>query len=300
MSDGTLSVVRSVPVDGAMQRPDTLTFTPRKESWVASSRGWFYKIFRASDEPIRDWLDPACGARAAREYADMLFLRGIDQGVCHPARLDHACIVYPHLSGPDLRVLLRGHAAGSPASTAALCTAVTLLARLHATPPPERSYPARDYAHGVYVRPSASIAARIAARERTLLVGGFEVRNFRFDRARDRWFFFDPQHVRTGMPEDGLARFIVSLLMVNWGRGGALKVWQGFAARDLLAAYEAASAHRVDRALLAYFLRDNVAMRRSFAQKALRAMRGARRVFGHLYLGSYFRQLDHWVANHEF
>lgn len=287
----------AVPESTAMQRPDALTFTPRKESWVASSRGWFYKIFRASDEPLRDWVDPGCTARAWREFTDTRFLHDISAGVCRPARLDHACIVYPHLSGPDLRALLQH---GNPAArTAALRAALNLLARLHAPTDAARRYRTKDYARDVYLQPDAQIAARIAVRERTLFIGGFEARNFRYDRARGAWRFFDPQHMSIGVPEDDLARFVISLLMLNWGRGGSMTAWRAFEVGELVAIYEAATARAVDRALLAYCLRDTVAMRRFFAEKALRSMHGAKRVLGRAYLAFYFRQLANWVANHE-
>ncbi|HEX7370761.1 MAG TPA: hypothetical protein VF284_10835 [Rhodanobacteraceae bacterium] len=283
----------------AIQRPDDLTFSPRKESWVASSHGWFYKIFRASDEPTRDWLDPACSVRAGHEYADMLFLRGISRNVCRPVRLDHACIVYPHLSGPDLRVLLKARPSAAADRRAALRAAITVLAHLHAATARSAGYPAKDYRRNMYVQPSPSIASRIAAQQRVLFIGGFEVRNFRFDRGCGEWFFFDPQHMYMGVPEDDVARFVISLLMINWGRGGALKIWTAFSLDDLLSTYEAASGHTIDVRLLACFLCDTVAMRRFFAMKALCTMRGANRVVGRVYLAAYFRQLEQWVTKHE-
>jgi len=112
--------------------------------------------------------------------------------------------------------------------------------------------------------------------------------------------FFDPQHVYLGMPEDDVARFVISLLMINWGQGGGVTLWQGFDVEDLLAAYEDAAGFLLDGTLLTYFLRETIAMRRHFAQKALRNMAGARRVIGRPYLAGYFMQLNHWAANHEF
>ena len=70
--------------------------------------------------------------------------------------------------------------------------------------------------------------------------------------------------------------------------------------RSLLAAYEDAAGFLLDGTLLTYFLRETIAMRRHFAEKALCNMAGARRVIGRPYLASYFMQLNHWAANHEF
>lgn len=279
---------------------DAIAFTPRKESWVASSAGWFYKIFRNGDDPARDWLDPACIERARREYVDMLSLHRLNEHVCRPTRLDHACIVYPHLSGPDMRAMLQMRGSTAARRAAGLRDAVALLARLHAETSHSRDYPAKDYLRNGYLRPDADVLARIAGRERTLFISGFEVRNFRYDRARDEWFFFDPQHVLLGMPEDDLARFVISLLMVNWGKGGSFKLWRDFDIDALVSTYEHVSTRVLDKTLLDYFLRETIAMRRHFAEKALRNMSGAKRVIGRPYLSLYFLQLENWVANHEF
>lgn len=298
--NGEAPVLEAAPEIGGARRVEALAFTPRKESWVTSSAGWFYKMFRSSDDPARDWLDPACIERARREYADMRLLCGLSDRVCCPARLDHACIVYPHLSGPDMCALLQMRGSSAARRTAALRDAVLLLARLHAETSKAMDYPAKDYLRHSYLAPSAEMLARIAARSRTLFISGFEVRNFRFDRQRNAWFFFDPQHMFLGMPEDDLARFVVSLLMVNWGKGGSLGIWRGFDVGDLVATYERASARTLDKLLLNHFLRETIAMRRHFAEKALRGMRGAGRLIGRPYLSAYFLQLEKWVTKHEF
>lgn len=277
-----------------------LAFTARKESWIAASSGRFYKMFRRSDDPVRDWLDPVCIERGRREHADMLFLRRFGERVCRPLGLDHACVVYPLLSGPDMRVMLRSRNTAVVDRRTALREAVVLLAQLHAaTRATAAPYPAKDYLHTGYLVPDEQVAKRIAQRERTIFIGGFEARNFRFDSHEGAWYFFDPQHMFLGMPEDDLARFVISLLMLNWGRGGSLKLWQNFHIGDLLSAYEGVSARLLDRTLLNYFMRETVAMRRHFAEKALRSMGGARRILGRPYLAAYFLQLEQWVANHE-
>lgn len=290
------------PTVGAAGWLDRLVFTARKESWVASSAGWFYKIFRRSDDPARDWLDPLCMEKASREYADTLFLGRLSGRVCMPVRLDHACVVYPQLSGPDMRPMLRQMrgAAGMRQRADALREAMVLLAQLHGAERDRPDYPVKDYLHDGHLVPDADVTRRIGERGRALFISGFEVRNFRFDCHRDGWFFFDPQHVLLGMPEDDLARFVISLLMINWGRDGSVRLWQDFSAGDLLSAYEAASGRSLDGALLNYFLRETIAMRRYFAQKALRNMGGAKRILGGPYLAAYFMQLNHWAANNEF
>ncbi|HET9818802.1 MAG TPA: hypothetical protein VFP92_06545 [Rhodanobacteraceae bacterium] len=275
-----------------------LAFAPRKESWVASSEDNFYKIFRNSDDPARDWLDPACIEQARREYADMQLLHRFSGRVCRPLRVDHACVVYPHLSGPDLRVTLRRR--GGAQGATALRDAMSLLARLHAAGDAALHYPLKDYLVHNHLRPDANVLRRIAERERTLCIEGFEVRNFRYDRDRNAWLFFDPQVVHRGVPENDLARFLVSLLMVNWGKGGSPKIWTGFESRDLVSSYEHAASRPVDKILLNYFLHETIAMRRHFAERALRALHGVPRLLGRPYLAAYFLQLEKWVTSHGF
>ncbi|HEX5488257.1 MAG TPA: hypothetical protein VFX04_03805 [Rhodanobacteraceae bacterium] len=275
-----------------------LAFAPRKESWVASSEGNFYKIFRSSDDPARDWLDPACIEQARREYADMQLLHRFSGRVCRPLRVDHACVVYPHLSGPDLRVMLRRR--GGAQGATGLREAMSLLARLHAAGDAVSHYPSKDYLVDNHLSPDADVLRRISECGRTLCIEGFEVRNFRYDRDRNEWSFFDPQVVHRGVPENDLARFLVSLLMVNWGKGGSPKIWTGFESPDLVSTYEHAASRPVDKILLNYFLHETIAMRRHFAERALRAMHGVPRLLGRPYLAAYFLQLEKWATSHAF
>jgi len=298
---GLKPALERAPMTEAAGWIDELAFTARKESWVASSAGRFYKIFRRSDDPVRDWLDPLCMEKASREYSDTLFLARLSGRVCAPARLDHACVVYPLLSGPDMHPMLRQMrgAVDAQGRAGALREAMVLLAQLHGAKRDTADYPVKDYLHNGYLVPDAEVTRRIGKRDRTLFISGFEVRNFRFDRHRGGWFFFDPQHVFLGMPEDDFARFVISLLMINWGQGGSVRLWRDFSVSDLLSTYETASGRSLDRILLNYFLHETIAMRRYFAQKALHNMSGAKRVLGAPYLSVYFMQLNHWAANNE-
>jgi hypothetical protein len=272
-----------------------LGFTPRKESWVAASADRFYKIFRRGDDPVRDWLDPACTEKARQEFADMQRMHRIDERACGPLQRDHACVVYPCLSGPDLRTLLLGRAPGGGARTAAMHDAMSLLARLHAATDSAAHYPLKDYLVDGFLNPDPDVLRRIGGCRRTLCIEGFEVRNFRYDRRRRAWLFFDPQVVSRGVPENDVARFVVSLLMVTWGKGGSPRIWKHFDFGDLVSTYERAASRSVDPVLLKYFLHETIAMRRYFAEKALRGMRGMSRLLGRPYLSAYFLQLEKWA-----
>lgn len=253
----------------------TLRFARRRESWVAASRGRFYKITRKSDDPLRDLVDPACIATSLREYTDMCFLHGLDEAACRPESVDRACIVYPLLSGPDMRTVLVGRASTEPRE-ASLHGAMNLLARLHRGN--AAGYPVKDYRRDGFLAPPPAVLERMAGRPRTLVVTGFEARNFRFDRSRNAWCFFDPHHVWIGHPEEDFARFMISLLMIRGRRGGP-RVWTLFDRFRLLAAYETLAPFKLDRALLNYFLDEQLAKRRFHATRLARRMPPTTRPF---------------------
>lgn len=299
ISDGTNEILVRMKTEGGLQPPgriETLEFTRRKESWVAEADGHFYKIVRKSDDPLRDLDDPACIETAMREYSEMLFLRALDNGVCRPQRIDRACIVYPALTGPDLRnVLLRGSSSGE--REAPLDCAMRLLARLHhgdAT-----AYPVKDYRHHNFLAPTPELLDRMQGRQRTLVVTGFEARNFRFDRNHNAWFFFDPHHVWRGFPEEDFARFMVSLLMIRGRRRGP-RPWTGFDRFRLLAEYETFAPVKLDKQLLNYFLLERLAMRRFHALGSARRMRRTVRPLGIGYTRLCYRWLDRALASQRF
>lgn len=280
----------------SLDRIGTLRFARRKESWVASTSGHFYKIIRKSKVLLRDLDDPACIDIASREFFNMRFLHGLADGVCCPERIDRACIVYPFLSGPDMRTLLIGQA--SPAQReACLESAMRLLARLHRGDGP--GFPTKDYRRDSFLAPSPAVLDRIERRQRTLVVTGFEARNFRFDQDSNAWFFFDPHHVWLGLPEEDFARFLVSLLMIRGRRSGP-RPWTGFDRFRLLAAYEALAPARLDRTLLNYFLHEELAMRRFHATKLARRVPAASRPFVMAYTWFYYRQLRGALALQQF
>lgn len=273
-----------------------LVFRRRKESWVAESAGRFYKIVRKSDDPRRDLDDSACSAIAAREYTDLCFLHTLDPAVCRPERIDRACVVYPGLGGPDLRTLLL-HEHSPERRAAALRSTMQLLAHLHHGDPDD--YPLKDYRRVNFLAPGAALLARMQGRPRTLVVTGFEARNFRFDAARAAWRFFDPHHVWRGLPEEDLARFMVSLLMLPGRRRGP-RIWAGFDRLALLADYEALAPARLDRPLLNYFLDEKMAMRRFHALRSARHAALALRPFALAYTRLYYRRMQRALARQHF
>lgn len=286
-----MSAVAQVP-----GRVESLAFTRRKESWVAEADGRFYKIIRKSDDPLRDLDDAACIAIAAREYTDMRFLGSLAPGVCRPERIDRACIVYPALTGPDLRTLLLQ---GGPTEEkeAALRSAMLLLATMHHGK--ADGYPMKDYRSHGFLAPTPELLDRMQRRTRTLVVTGFEARNFRFDRNSNAWFFFDPHHLWLGFAEEDFARFVVSLLMIRGRRRGP-RTWTDFDRFRLLAAYESQAPAKLDVQLLNYFLYEQLAMRRFHAMRSARRMPAASRPFAVAYARFYYHWLRRALASQRF
>lgn len=274
----------------------SLAFRRRKESWVAESSGWFYKIVRHGRAALDDLDDPACMAVAAREYRDLCFLNGLDAAVCHPARIERACVVLASLSGPDLRTLLL-HERSRARRAAALRSAMQLLAHLHRGNPD--GYPPKDYRRVNFLAPDATLLARMQGRPRTLVVTGFEARNFRFDAVHSAWRFFDPHHVWRGLPEEDFARFMVSLLMLPGRRRGP-RSWTAFDRFSLLADYEALAPVRLDRPLLNYFLDEKMAMRRFHALRSARHAALALRPFALAYTRLYYLCMQRALARQRF
>jgi hypothetical protein len=274
----------------------TLRFTRRKESWVAASAEHFYKITRTSEDPMCDLVDPACIGTSLREYTDACFLHGLDAAVCRPEGIDHACIVYPFLSGPDLRTWLISRAC-SGQHEKPLYSAMALLARLHHGK--AEGYPVKDYRRDSFLAPPPAALERMADRRRTLVVTGFEARNFRFDHSRDAWFFFDPHHIWIGHPEEDFARFMISLLMIR-GRRRGLRLWTEFDRFRLREAYEKLAPAKLDGTLLNYFLREELAMRRFHATKLARRMPAATRAFVTAYTRLYYHRLQRGLAAQRF
>jgi hypothetical protein len=289
---GTPAIARPLP-PGPLA---TLQFARRRESWVASCSGRFYKITRKSDDPLRDLDDPACIGTSLREYTDMCFLHGLDEAACRPESVDRACIVYPLLSGPDMRTVLIGHASAEQRE-ASLHSAMALLARLHRGE--VAGYPVKDYHRDGFLALPPAVLERMASRQRTLVVTGFEARNFRFDRSRNGWCFFDPHHVWAGYPEEDFARFMISLLMIRGRRRGP-RLWTGFDRFRLRESYEMLAPAKLDSMLLNYFLSEELAMRRFHATKLARRMPVVARTFVMAYTRVYYHRLQHALSSQRF
>ena len=68
----------------------------------------------------------------------------------------------------------------------------------------------------------------IESQQKTIVVLGFEVRNFKRIYPNGSFNFFDPHHLLIGVPEDDFCRYLLSLLMLNWGNNTNFLIWRKF------------------------------------------------------------------------
>jgi hypothetical protein len=274
----------------------TARWTPRPRTWTLRTADRFYKIDRQSDDVAADLVHPEACARAEVEYALTCRLAALDRALARPlARVD-ACIVARALTGDDLGALLRR---GEQAGAAALESAMAMAGRLHrADGAALAGLPVHDYAADPYSPAPPALAALLRTRRPTLVVRGFEVRNFMTDRPGGELRFFDPHELVLGAPEEDVTRFLVSLLMLNWGRHANVLAWRRFDAARLIEVYEAARGARLDREVLAYTFALNTAMRRAHGRRAAAELGGWKTRAGALYGRAYFWQIAAWGRRH--
>ena len=268
-------------------------FTARYFSWVCVRGRYFLKIPRVSGELETDFSGGA--AEAEREYRLMRSLaEGLGGMIDVPLRLVDGCIVMPRLTGPDLWAMAKEEGA-TPRVEKAITHGLMLAAHLHRLDPTTlRDLTAHDYANDPYLPASELLEDRLRKRPRTIVLGGLEVRNFKQDRADGRWLFFDPHNAELGAPEDDFARYVLSLLMINWGRHAYCRIWTHFDVQNLVRLYEEARGASIDHELLGYMFQRNVAWRRSAARGLADALPWAMRAAALTYEKLYFWQIRRW------
>ncbi len=272
----------------------SISFLQRPESWVAVADDVFLKIPRQSNDPMTDVCGQIGLVIAQSEYDQASWLASSTPSVLRPLGLERACLIYPAISGPDMRNFLLD--ASRSASADVIAQAMTTLASIHATSlAPDVDFDEYGISPRFYVEPKNEIRERMARRKMVPVIDGFEVRNFRFDATRGIWMFFDPHRIRVGNPECDLARFAISLLMMPWGRTFACWIWTRFNLAQVITSYENAGGAVVDRDILRYFLEENAAMRDSFARKAVSNMRIGIRQAASAYRAVFFKQINNWI-----
>ena len=221
---------------------ETNSFTQRQASWVAVKDGLFLKIPRKSSSVQEDMKSPLVRIEAEKEFAALSYLYTLSNRVLKPVAFleDFSCLVFPNLTGQDLIDELKERNTGE-----GIKEAIIMLANIHKAASPHSS-----------VSPT-----------KLPVIGGFEVRNFRRD-ASGILYFFDPHKIAYGEREEDVARFIISLLMIHWGRHLKCSTWTNFSLDEIIKTYESASDHKLNRDRLqqAFTKVSNMRKSKAFSQ----------------------------------
>ncbi len=288
--------------DAAGLVPDLLSagaFARRPASWVAVRDGRFFKIPRVSNSLEADAQSSAALEQAVEEYESTALLARISDDVVR--HLDFvrecACLVMPELAGPELLAEVR-RARRSGEAARLVEEGCGVLARIHrGSASAVGGLPRYDYAGDAFLPAAPEQLEAIARADPMIVCGGFEIRNLMRD-ASGRLRFFDPHHVWLGIAEHDLMRYVVSALMLDWGRRLGRGLWSGFSLEGCIAAYGRERGVAVDRQLGAYAFRLCAAMRRAHAMRRVREAPVWMRGLMHLYTLVFFGQMDRWAAKH--
>ncbi|MFW5888107.1 MAG: hypothetical protein ACOCVY_00115 [Patescibacteria group bacterium] len=223
---------------------DQNAFQKRRLSWVAQDDNFFYKIPRISRSLKADIENEKIKQEASSEYEQLKILnRGAPYLVKEPVDLSlkYSCIINKKISGPDLREeLLRSK--DNSYIEKELKKVIEKIAKLHQDNFKDE-LPVRDYSRIQNLE--KDILSKVDKRPRVVNARGFSVRNLRYDKNGDV-FFFDPTGLSLGAPEEGLANIVFSLLLLKWGRNHQCFVFNNFALEELLGYYESRSGIEVD------------------------------------------------------
>ena len=277
---------------------DAGLFTGRIWSWVCVRQRYFLKIPRASGGRLHtDFTEGA--AAADREYRLTQDLaEALGDMVDTPLRLIDGCIVKRRLTGPDLWTLARQEGATSRVRNA-ISEGVVFAAKLHrldlASVP---GLTVHEYADDPYLPAPEELHDRLSQRRPAIVLGGLDVRNFKQNRPAGRWLFFDPHVAELGAPEDDFARYILSLLMINWGRHADCRIWTQFDYRELVDIYERTRGSPLDEHVLAYMFARNIARVRTDVWAVGDWSRWLQRAAARGYEKLFFWQVMRWGGQH--
>jgi hypothetical protein len=268
-------------------------FAKRRYSWIARSGSYFLKIPSEGNNLEADLESPVVRASAEYEYAALRYLSLLSEVVNKPIGLvrQYSCIVFRRIEGCDLRDALLRRPKGVQDLIA---QAIGFAADVHTgcTAQPCALTPFKEYRANPYL-PQGDLGQSL---RRTLVVFGFEARNFRLDEEH-RLRFFDPHEMVIGYPEEDLTRFILSLLMLTWGDSALPIPWTNFDPHKILDDYRLRTGY-LDSGALHYCWAMNVAMRRQHAMAAIRRMPAYARPMALLYLQTFFHSVKRWSKTH--
>lgn len=270
------------------------TFTKRQLSWTAISDGYFLKIARRSDDPEQDMVDPGAQREIEEEFRLTTLLSSLTDDVLPPIAELPGCLVARAIDGIDLRDEIRLARDDVTGVNRRLGEAIRVCAAIHAgTARVDGELSVHDYRADPFLPAPREIVEIARGRPARVVCRGLEVRNFIRDRATGRLRFIDPHEVVLGMPEEDVTRFVVSVLMLRWGRPHFGMPWTRFSLQSVLGAYRECGLS-LDPRLLDYAMRLNVEMRRHHAVLAARRTPLLLRPAALAYVRTFFSRLDRW------
>lgn len=268
----------------------------RRWSWVASSNNFFFKIPKLSESLKSDMSNPKALKSAREEYDNLIFLKRLCDDVVKPVDIleKYSCVIMDHIEGWDLLDEL-GNNNGPEALQLALEEGISLCALWHKYVPKESEKPPYiDYLNNHFYPAGDEVIRALRSHTYTIISSGYEIRNLMRDQKTNRLKFFDPHHLSLSAPEEDFTRFILSILMANWGKKMNLFIWNNFNFSRLVKVYEEARGAPLNKHILRYTFDLNVAMRKYFVEESIKQMKIYIRPVGLFYKKVYFYQINNW------
>jgi hypothetical protein len=269
-------------------------FSKRRWSWICAYDDFFLKVPRVSDDLLLDLGAAEVRNLAKAEHDSLSILGSYSHAVILPMLFieECGCLVFPRISGRDLYDLLVKERTRRKCHEL-IAPALGLMGEVHRR---SAAAPPVGLREKVYSQHNMRQEKRsVRESPRCLSVFGFEVRNFRLCDENDGVRFFDPHEVYLGYPEDDVSRFVLSLLMIHWGRNWSCRLWRNFSLDAILDSYEREGGLRLEERRFAECFRLNVAMRERYAEAALEGLSRMKDVLGRTYRLLFFAQIKHWA-----
>lgn len=294
-------MINSKPWHSIFTQIDKKEFSARPLSWIYCTQEYVFKITRYSDSIEDDIFNPKSIKYSKKEYEQLLLLNQLDASVIKPLDLIDACMVMPYIKGHDLinesaKIRVQDNLVDF---LAYIEEGIALCGRLHRYESvifadiPEYNYQKHEFLPAS----EPHLIQAIKNHRKTISIQGFEIRNFRYDQLSGKLVFFDPHHVYLGLPEEDFTRYILSLLMINWGRNINFLIWQKFDYAKLVKVYETTRGAKLDKLMLDYTFSLNLAMRKAHAKTSILEMNGFKKLIAYIYFQLFFLQVDWWRKN---
>lgn len=263
-------------------------------SWFALTEQHFYKIPLFSKNVKADSARPEALELIQEEYQHAMFLSQLDEAMEKPLALleKYACLVKKRIFGKDLLLKLRT-SSNKKEHQKWLEEGISIIARIHRHKDKlKNEVSVYDYGKWEFSPLTPKQLEILKSHPPHLIVQGFEIRNLIHE--NNKLISFDPHSVCLGVPEDDVSRYVLSILMVNWGSRLKCIVWKNFDFNKLLKVYEETRGEKTDKNILSMMFDWNIAMRDFYAKKKEKRLPLYLRILAVTYRRIYFWQIENW------